>query len=95
MIEHCIEWGRELINLYFIDNIIQLKNWVENKEQFYKKLEGEDIFLQLEILNNIKFNLLIIESKSFEKCVELAVKKYTENFDYKKSKLINEYPENI
>lgn len=57
-------------------------------------MEGEDIFLQLEILNNIKNNLLLIESKSFEKCIELTVKKYTENFDYKISRLINEYPEN-
>ena len=58
MIEHCIEWGRELFNSLFTGNIIQLKNWAENKHQFYKKLETEDIFslfqlLEVIILNNV------------------------------------------
>ena len=92
-IEHCIEWGRELFNLYFIDNIIELKNWAENKKQFYEKLKKEDSLTQLEILNNIKKHALIIQSNNFDKCIELAVKTFTENFDYKINQLLYEYPE--
>ena len=94
MIEHCIEWGKELFNTLFTENIVQLKNWMENKEQFYQKIETEDIFTQLESLNNIKNHILIIESNNFDKCIESAVKIYTENFDHKICKLINDYPEN-
>jgi ubiquitin-activating enzyme E1 len=94
MIENCIEWGRELFNSLFTDNIIQLKNWAENKQQFYKKLETEDIFSQLEILNNIKNLISIMGSNNFEQCINNGIKKFTEFFDHKICKLIDEYPEN-
>lgn len=93
LIEHCIEWGRELFITYFTDIIIQLKNWGENKDVFYEKLKHEDPFTQLEILLNIKNLLLIIKNNNFDKCLELAVHKYTENFDHKIRQLIIEYPE--
>jgi len=92
LIEHCIEWGREIFNTYFIDDIIQLKKWAENKETFYENLKNEDPFIQLEILQNIKNLLLIIKSNNFDKCLELAVHKYTEIFDHKIKHLIIEYP---
>ena len=94
IIEHCIEWGRELFNSYFTDNIIKLKNWAENKEKFYEKIEMEDIFTQLENFNNIKNLISILESNNFDKCIEWSIKKYIENFEQKIIKLINEYPEN-
>ena len=65
----------------------------ENKQQFYKKLETEDIFSQLEILNNIK-NLISIIETNFEQCINNGIKKFTEFFDHKICKLIDEYPEN-
>ena len=95
IIEHCIEWGRELFNLYFTENIIELKNWAENRELFYEKLKNEDSITLSEILSNIKRHLLIIESKNFNKCIEFAVNKFTENFDYKINQLISDYPLNF
>ena len=94
IIEHCIEWGKELFNLYFTQNIIELKNWCENKEKFYEKLNEEDSITQLQILSNIKKLLLIISSNNFDKCIELAVNQFTENFDYKINQLLIEYPKN-
>ena len=93
MIGHCIEYGRELFNSLFTD-IIQLKNWAENKQQFYKKLETEDIFSKLEILNNIKNLISIMGNNNFEQCINNGIKKFTEFFDHKICKLIDEYPEN-
>ena len=90
---HCIEWGRELFNSYFVENIVQLGNWMENKEFFYEKLKNEDCFTQMEYISNIKDLLLILEKKSFEKCIELAIKKFNENYYYKIKKLLVEYPE--
>ena len=80
--------GRELFNSYFTDNIIKLKNWAENKEKFYEKIEMEDIFTQLENFNNIKNLISILESNNFDKCIEWSIKKYIENFEQKIIKLI-------
>lgn len=93
LIEHCIEWGREFFNTNFVDIIIKLKNWAENKETFYEQLKIEDPISQLEILLNIKNILLIIKNNNFAQCLELAVHKYTENFENKIKQLIIDYPE--
>ena len=93
-IEHCVEWGRELFNSYFVDDIIQLKNWLENKDIFYEKLKKEDLITQLKIISNIKSLLVLLESKSFDKCIELGIKKFNENFYHKINQLLEEYPEN-
>lgn len=93
LIEHCIEWGREVFNTNFIENIMQLKNWAEKRETFYDILKTEDLFTQLQILKNIKNLLIITKDNNYDKCLELAVYKYTENFDHKIRKLILENPE--
>ena len=95
LIEHCIEWGKELFNTYFTNNIIQLKNWAENKEKFYEKIKNEDLLTQLESLLNIKNHLLIIQDNNFDKIIELAVNKFTENFEHKINQLIIDYPEDL
>ena len=91
-IEHCIEWGKELFNLYFTDKMIELKKWAENRESFYEELKKEDIFTQLQSLTSIKKLLLIIENRNFDKCIELAINEYTENFDHKINQLLIDYP---
>ena len=91
-IEHCIEWGRDLFNLYFNDNIIELKNFVENKEKFYEDLSNKDSITQLQRLTNIKKLALIVESNDFDKCIEFAVKEYNELFVNKINQLLKEFP---
>ena len=92
-IEHCIEWGRDLFNLYFNDNIIELKKYVENKEKFYEDLSNKDSITQLQRLTNIKKLALIVESNDFDKCIEFAVKEYNELFVNKINQLLKEFPE--
>ena len=92
-IEHCIEWGRELFNTYFNEDIIQLKNYIENKDNFYEKLKKEDIFSQLKIITNIKNLIIIIRDKNFDKCIELAIKKFNENYYQKINELLEDFPE--
>lgn len=79
--------------LIYILPIIQLKNRSENKHNFYEQLKKEDPFTQLKSLSKIKKHLLIIESNNFDNCIELALNKYIDNFDYKINQLIIEYPE--
>ena len=89
-IEHYIEWGRDLFNLYFNDYIIELKNFVENKEKFYEELSNKDSLIQR--LTNIKKLALIVESNDFDKCKEFAVKDYKELFANKINQLLKEFP---
>jgi len=92
-IEHCIEWGKELFNCYFNENITELKNWAKDHEYYYEKIKSEDSFTQLQKLNNIKKYALIIKSNNFDKCIELAVDKFNENFEHKIKQILFEYPE--
>ena len=89
-IEHYIEWGRDLFNLYFNDYIIELKNFVENKEKFYEELSNKDSLIQR--LTNIKKLALIVESNDFDKYKEFAVKDYKELFVNKINQLLKEFP---
>ena len=92
IIEHCIEWGRELFDSYFSNEIIELKSWAENKENFYERITREDSLTQYQILSKIKKYISIINSSNFDNCIELAVNEYTENFDNKIKQLLNKYP---
>ena len=94
-IEHCIEWGKELFNSYFNDNITELKNWAKDHNNFYEKLRNEDSFTQLQKLKNIKRYAQIIKSNNFDKCIDLAVTKYAENFEHKINQILLEYPEDF
>ncbi|MCQ2819299.1 MAG: ThiF family adenylyltransferase [archaeon] len=94
MIEHCIEWGRDNFNAYFTDIISDVKKWAENPELFYADLVKEgNLTLQLMKLKRIKEHVEIAQSGSFDKCIEFAVKEYTENFDYRISQLLHNFPE--
>lgn len=41
-IEHCIEWGLAKFNEFFVSPIEDLKNFLENKEQFFSVIQNED-----------------------------------------------------
>lgn len=95
MIEHCIEWGKELFNCYFNENIIELKNWAKDHDNYYEKLKNEDSITQLQKLNNIKRYALIIKGNNFDNCIELAMVKFSENFEHKINQILSEYPEDF
>lgn len=93
VIEHCLEWGRDHFNEYFTDIITDTKKWVESPEDFYKDLVKEgNITLQLEKLNKVKEHLLLAQSNSFDKCIEFAVKEFTDNYYYKIRQLLYNFP---
>ena len=95
MIEHCIEWGRDHFNEYFTDVVADAKKLVENPDDFYKELKKEgNTTLQLQKLKTIKDIVVLEAENSFDKVIEYAVMQYTENYYYRISQLLHNFPEN-
>jgi len=94
MIEHCIQWARDNFNGYFTDVISDCQNFLKDKTKFYNDLKKEgNITVQLDKLNQVKRLIEIATSNSFEKCIEFAIERYTENYDHKINQLIYNFPE--
>ena len=93
MIEHCIEWGRDHFTGYFTMLIDDAQKLIAEPKRFYSDLKKEgNITLQLDKVQNIKKLIEIGLTKSFDKCIELAVLKFTENFDHKIKQLLFNFP---
>jgi ubiquitin-activating enzyme E1 len=93
MIEHCIQWGRDNFNGYFTDVVSDCKNFLEDKKKFYDGLKKQgNISVQLDKLSQVKTIIDIASSNSFEKCIEFAVERYTQNFDHNIEQLLYNFP---
>jgi ubiquitin-activating enzyme E1 len=93
MIEHCIEWGRVHFTENLTDIITDAHKLVTDPKEYYVQLkkEGNTTF-QLEKLTHIKELIELSLHKSFDKCIEFAVRKFTENFDYRIQQLLHNFP---
>jgi ubiquitin-activating enzyme E1 len=83
LIEHCIEWSRDKFFEYFGKNIRLLKNFIENPNEFFKENEGTDLYEKLIYIKNY---LIILKSKSYDKCLNFAKKIFYLNYN----KIIND-----
>jgi ubiquitin-activating enzyme E1 len=93
-IEHCIEWGRNHFTEFFTDMITDARKLIADAKLFYSDLKKDgNITFQLEKLSYIKKLILLALSQDFEKCIEFAVDRYTENFDHKIQQLLHNFPE--
>ena len=93
MIEHCIQWARDNFDGYFSNVVSDCQKFLKDKTKFYNDLKKEgNITVQLDKLSQVKRLIDIAATKSFEKCIEFAVERYTENFDHKINQLLNNFP---
>ena len=89
-LEHCIELGRDNFAEYFVENIKNLKLFLKDKEGYLKQ-NNTDL---KDKIHNIR-NLLIIKNEnSFEKCLELGIYLYCQNYIEKIENILKEKPEN-
>ena len=82
---HCIQWANDKFNEYFVNNLEEVKKFLENRQDFY-----ESDFENLKKL--FEYSKIVIE-KNFEKCVEIALNQYYINFINDILILINSYSE--
>ena len=92
-IEHCIEWGLDKFNEFFVSPVEDLKNFLENKEKFFNIIENEDTStVIINKMKKIKKLLEIITENNFNKIIEEAFRKFHELFIFQILKLIEEFP---
>ena len=92
-ISHCIEWSRDIFNDYFISTVNDIKNYFTNFEEFKENIKKEGSATQnLEKLDEEKKIINFVLNNDFDKVIEFAVKKYTDNFDWRIQQLLYNFP---
>jgi ubiquitin-activating enzyme E1 len=92
-IEHCIEWGLNKFNDFFISPVEDLKKFLENKEEFFNYIEKEDTSdIIINKMKEIKKLLEIIIEDSFDKIIKNGIEVYFENYIFQIKKLIEDFP---
>ena len=92
-IEHCIEWSKELFNDCFISTINDIKNYFTDFELFKDNIKKEGSSTQiLEKLEEEKKIINFVLNNDFDKVIQFALKKYTDNFDWKIQQLLFNFP---
>ena len=83
-INHCITWARSNFEEYFINNLKNVKMFLNDRENFFNKFTKETAYSeQIEKLTEIfEYSKIAIE-KNFVKCVEKGLKQYNINFHNK------------
>ena len=95
LIEHCIEWGKVLFEKFFISDIKEIIDLIEEKENKLKKINNLTPNEKLSYLNDIKENLILLNSKKYEDCIEMAFRKFYFYFIYRIEKLLKDNPINL
>ena len=93
IIIHCIIWSRDVFNEYFISIVNDIKNYFTNFETFKENLKKEGSATQnLEKLFEEKIIIEFLIHNDYDKLIEYAVKKYTDNFDFRIQQLLYNFP---
>ena len=92
-ITHCIEWSRDIFNDYFITTVNDIKYFFTNFEEFKENIKKEGSSTEnLEKLDELKKIINFVINNDFNKVIEFAVKKYTDNFDWRIRQLLYNFP---
>ena len=93
LIQHCIEWSRDLFSGYFGSIINEVKNFFVNYNLFKLNIQREGSpKYQLEKLGLLKTHIDIIVNKDIKKMCEFAIKNYTKCFDHDIRQLLISFP---
>ena len=93
IITHCIEWSRDVFNDYFISTVNDIKNYFTDFKLFKEKIRKEGSSTQnLEKLLEEKIIIDFLIHNDYDKLIEYAVKKYTDNFDWRIQQLLYNFP---
>ena len=92
---HCIEWARDNFNGYFVDILNDVKMFLKDKDEYFDYAKKNFVFSDLnEKLKKVYDYSKIIIEKNFEKCLELGLNQYNNNFHYRILDLITLHGEN-
>ena len=91
-IEHTIEWSLEFFNSNFYEGPQDCQKYCEDPATYQEKLPSMGNTTEgVRKLKSIQ-NLLSRSDAGFDKCVDLAVAQFTEQFDYAIQQLLVSFP---
>lgn len=92
-IEHCIEWGRDLFNRFFVDAPADASSYLERPRVFVVQLKSNNTMSgQRSALEAIKKVIQMKRGADYMKCVEVARLHFEENFNYQIQNLLHMFP---
>lgn len=94
-IEHCIEWARDNFDGYFVNNINELRSFIEDRNNFYNEISKK--YVASDQMNKIKkiFRYInIILNKNFKECIKIALEEYNEAYNLSIIRILNNNPPN-
>ena len=93
-LDHCIELGRDNLAEYFVEDIKNLKMFLNNKDEYFQKnnINLNDNIDKIHIIRNL---LIIKTQNSFKNCLEMGIYHFVENYINKIEKILKEKPENF
>ena len=93
-IEHCIEWGKDKFDEYFIQDINFIKQFISKPNDNLQNILKEIDDIKFEKLKNIKILLNIIISREISEIIKNAILIFNSNYNYNIQNIIDLYPEN-
>ncbi len=94
-INHCIEWGKDKFDEYFIEDINFIKEFILESPKILKSILTEDEKIKIEKLHKIKVLLSIYINKNINDIIMNSIKIFIDNFILNIQKLIDMYPEDL
>ena len=92
LIEHCIEWGKVQFEKFFISDIQVIIDLINEQDSKLKKIDESTNNIKISILNDIKENLILLNSNNYENCLEIAFKRFYYHFIFRIEKLLQDNP---
>eukprot|EP01117_Protostelium_nocturnum_P002084 TRINITY_DN12724_c0_g1_i1.p1 TRINITY_DN12724_c0_g1~~TRINITY_DN12724_c0_g1_i1.p1 ORF type:complete len:1011 (+),score=274.61 TRINITY_DN12724_c0_g1_i1:161-3193(+) len=91
VIEHTIQWGRDVFEGIFKNNVELAKSFVE-QPNFEEGLKKQSVTAQLDALNSVKSYLVSERPKDYKDCVQWARNKFQEYFTNNIMQLLHNFP---
>ena len=92
LIEHCVEWGKILFEKLFISDIQELIDLITDEKSKLEKINDLTNFEKISFLNDVKENLVLLNTNKYENCLKMAFKLFYYHFVYKIQKLLKNNP---
>ena len=94
-IEHCIEWARDNFEGYFVNNINEIRSFIEDRINFYTEISNKCVPSdQIIKIKKIIRYINIILNKDFKECIKIALEEYNEAYNLSIIRILNNNPPN-
>ena len=92
-IQQCIEWAKDKFNEYFLEDIKNLQNFINEPLEYLNKIKDDKN--KTEILSKMKTLLEIKSENNIGKCVELGKNIFLKLFNLDIQKIIDLFPQDF